>query len=48
MAPVRYRVPHQNIAVQWYYAEDDEDMYDSGADFSTEVKLPFRLIPIIG
>ena len=35
----------KSITVNWYYSEEDEDMHDSGTDFSLEVKLPFNLIP---
>jgi len=35
---------NQNITINWYYSEEDEDMRDSGADFSLEIKLPFNLI----
>jgi SiaC family regulatory phosphoprotein len=35
---------NNNITVNWYYSEGDEDMHDSGADFSMDVKLPFHLI----
>ena len=35
---------HNNITINWYYAEGDEDMQDSGTDFSLDVKLPFNLI----
>jgi hypothetical protein len=32
------------VTVNWYYAEEDEDMHDSGVDYSLEIKLPFNLI----
>jgi SiaC family regulatory phosphoprotein len=36
----------RKITVNWYYFEEDEDMHDSGVDFSLEIKLPFNLIAV--
>jgi hypothetical protein len=35
-----------NIQVKWYYKPDDEDMHDSGIDFSLDVMLPFEFIEL--
>jgi hypothetical protein len=35
---------NNNITINWYYLEGDEDMYDNGVDFSLDIKIPFNLI----
>ncbi|RLA17371.1 MAG: DUF1987 domain-containing protein [Gammaproteobacteria bacterium] len=30
--------------VNWYYAEDDEDIEEAGEEFKEDMKLPFELI----
>ena len=32
------------VKVHWYYPEDDEDMRESGEEYSELVDLPFELI----
>jgi hypothetical protein len=32
----------ENVTVQWYYHEDDEDMQEAGEEFSELVELPFE------
>lgn len=36
----------QKIEVVWYYKEDDEDMLESGRDFSEDLTLPFQLVAV--
>jgi hypothetical protein len=33
-----------NLTLNWYYAEDDEDIRDSGHNFSIMAKIPFVFI----
>ncbi len=33
-----------NVTVDWYYQEDDEDMQDAGEDYADIVELPFNFI----
>ena len=35
-----------NINVNWYYEEDDEDMLEAGEDYQSIIKLPFKMIEI--
>ena len=35
----------KEVQVKWYFFSDDEDMYESGNDYSTIVKIPFELVP---
>lgn len=32
------------VSVDWIYAEEDEDMYEAGNDFSTLVNIPFNIL----
>lgn len=36
----------KDVEIHWYYPEDDEDMQESGEDFSSIVTAPFKLISI--
>ena len=35
-----------NIKVNWFYEEDDEDMLEAGEDYQSIIKLPFKMIEI--
>lgn len=39
-------LPGKEVQVKWYFLNEDEDMYESGNDYSTIVKIPFELIAI--
>jgi hypothetical protein len=34
------------VAVIWYYEQDDEDMKDLGEEFQEYVEVPFEMIPL--
>lgn len=34
-----------NILINWYYNENDEDMLETGEDFESLVVLPFKIMP---
>ena len=34
---------HENVLIEWYYQEDDEDMEEAGDEFSDIVEVPFEL-----
>ena len=40
-----HELPGKEVQVKWYFFSDDEDMYESGNDYSTIVKIPFELVP---
>jgi hypothetical protein len=33
------------VVINWYYEEDDIDMYEAGQDYAKDVTLEFNLIP---
>ena len=35
-----------DIKVNWFYEEDDEDMLEAGEDYQSIIKLPFKMIEI--
>lgn len=37
---------YKNIKINWYYEEGDEDIFESGEDFSLDIKLPFELVQV--
>lgn len=39
-------LPGKTIIVKWYYEEDDEEILDSGKDYSEFVAIPFQFIMI--
>ena len=34
------------VVVNWYYEEDDEDMLEAGEDYQAIIKVPFEMIKI--
>ncbi len=38
-----YKAGH-DVLVKWYYPEDDEDMHETGMEYSEILELPFELI----
>lgn len=34
------------IIINWYYEEDDEDMLEAGEDYQSIINLPFKMIEI--
>jgi hypothetical protein len=32
------------VEVKWFYREDDDDMLETGEEFSSDIKVPFELI----
>lgn len=40
---------HKNdneVVINWYYEEDDEDMLEAGEDYQSILKIPFKMIEI--
>ena len=33
-----------NIAINWHYEEDDEDMLEAGEDYQAIINIPFKMI----
>jgi hypothetical protein len=36
-----------DVQVNWYYEEDDEDMLEAGEDYESIIKVPFKMIEIV-
>lgn len=34
----------QEVIINWYYEEDDEDMLEAGEDYQAIIKVPFKMI----
>ncbi len=32
------------VEVNWYYEEDDEDMFEAGEDYQSIINIPFKMI----
>jgi len=37
------KINSQNIVINWYYEEDDEDMQESGEDFKEIIDIEIKL-----
>ena len=35
------------VEVNWYYEEDDEDMLEAGEDYESIIRIPFKMIEIV-
>jgi len=35
------------IIINWYYEEDDEDMLEAGEDYESIIRVPFKMIEIV-
>lgn len=33
-----------DVVINWYYEEDDEDMLEAGEDYQSIIKIPFKMI----
>jgi hypothetical protein len=38
---------NNNVLINWYYEEDDEDMLEAGEDYESIIKVPFKMVQII-
>jgi hypothetical protein len=36
-----------DVEVNWYYEEDDEDMLEAGEDYESIIRVPFKMIEIV-
>lgn len=37
---------NNEVVINWYYEEDDEDMLEAGEDYQSILKIPFKMIEI--
>lgn len=35
-----------DVSINWYYEEDDEDMLEAGEDYQAIIKVPFTMIEV--
>lgn len=35
------------VMINWYYEEDDEDMLEAGEDYESIIRVPFKMIEIV-
>ena len=35
------------LEINWYYEEDDEDMLEAGEDYESIIRVPFKMIEIV-
>lgn len=41
---------HKNkneVTINWYFEEDDEDMLEAGEDYESIIRVPFKMIEIV-
>lgn len=38
---------NNEVIINWYYEEDDEDMLEAGEDYESIIRVPFKMIQII-
>ncbi len=38
---------NNQITINWYYEEDDEDMLEAGEDYESIIRVPFKMIEIV-
>ena len=39
---------NQGVTINWYYDEDDEDMLEAGQDYESIIRIPFKMIEVVG
>lgn len=37
----------KDVAIEWHYHEDDEDMLDAGNDYADMLEVPFKMVSAI-
>ena len=35
------------VTINWYYEEDDEDMLEAGEDYESIIRVPFKMVEIV-
>jgi len=38
---------NNEVTINWYYEEDDEDMLEAGEDYESIIRVPFKMIEIV-
>jgi len=38
---------NNDVTINWFYEEDDEDMLEAGEDYESIIRVPFKMIEIV-
>jgi hypothetical protein len=38
---------NNEVVINWYYEEDDEDMLEAGEDYESIIRVPFKMIEVV-
>lgn len=38
---------NNDVAINWHYEEDDEDMLEAGEDYESIIRVPFKMVEIV-
>ncbi len=41
-----YHIKGNPILIHWYYEKDDFEMLESGEDYASILKIPFKMVPV--
>jgi len=44
---VIHKSQKNEVLINWYYEEDDEDMLEAGEDYESIIRVPFKMIEIV-
>ena len=39
---------NESVTINWFYDEDDEDMLEAGQDYESIIRIPFKMIEVVG
>jgi len=39
---------NEGVTINWFYDEDDEDMLEAGQDYESIIRIPFKMIEVVG
>ncbi len=42
-----HKTQKNEVLINWYYEEDDEDMLEAGEDYESIIRVPFKMIEIV-
>ncbi len=42
-----HKTQKNEVIINWYYEEDDEDMLEAGEDYESIIRVPFKMIEIV-
>ncbi|MFW6249373.1 MAG: DUF1987 domain-containing protein [Bacteroidota bacterium] len=42
-----HKTQQNEVLINWYYEEDDEDMLEAGEDYESIIRIPFKMVEIV-